>query len=154
MVVYLERYAQHHALGISFGHDAGASREDGQWCVSTSAGDLRAAHVVLATGRNERAVLPDWPGRENFQGELLHARDYRNAKPYRDRSVLVAGCGPSGVDIALELVAIGARRVWMSVRTAPLILQPQRLGVPADYFAQLIERARVPGPALRQDQPR
>jgi len=145
MIVYLERYARHHGLDISFGHDVRRIlREDGEWRVSTSAGDFRAAHIVLATGKNERAVLPDWPGRENFQGELLHARDYRNARPYRDKSVLVVGCGPSGVDIALELVAIGARRVWLSVRTAPLILQPQRLGVPADYFAQLIER----GPAF------
>ena len=145
MIVYLERYARHHALDISFGHEVRRIwREDGQWRVWTSAGDLSAAHVVLATGKNERAVLPDWPGRENFQGELLHARDYCNARPYRDRSVLVVGCGPSGVDIALELAAIGARRVRMSVRTAPLILQPQRLGIPADYFAQLIER----GPAF------
>jgi putative flavoprotein involved in K+ transport len=145
MIAYFERYARHHALDISFGHDVRRIwRAAGGWRVSTSTGDLRAAHVVLATGKNERAVLPDWPGRDNFRGELRHARDYRTAEPYRDRSVLVAGCGPSGVDIALELVAGGARRVWMSVRTAPLILQPQRLGVPADYVAQLIER----GPAF------
>jgi putative flavoprotein involved in K+ transport len=145
MIAYFERYARHHALDISFGHDVRRIwRAAGGWRVSTSAGDLRAAHVVLATGKNERAVLPDWPGRDNFRGELRHARDYRTAEPYRDRSVLVVGCGPSGVDIALELVAGGARRVWMSVRTAPLILQPQRLGVPADYVAQLIER----GPAF------
>jgi putative flavoprotein involved in K+ transport len=142
MIVYLERYARHHALDISFGHDVQRiSREDGQWRVSTSAGDLGAAHVVLATGKNDRAVLPDWPGRENFQGELLHVRDYRNAKPYRDRSVLVVGFGSSGADIALELVATGARQVRMSARTAPLIFQPQRFGIPADDLAQLIKRA-------------
>lgn len=142
MIVYLERYARHHGLDVSFGHDVQRiSREDGEWRVSTSAGDLRAAHVVLATGKNERAVLPDWPGRDSFQGELLHAREYRNANPYRDRSVLVVGFGSSGADIALELVAIGARQVWVSVRTAPLILQPQRLGVPADDLAQLIKRS-------------
>jgi putative flavoprotein involved in K+ transport len=142
MISYLERYARHHGLDVSFGQEAlRISREDGQWSVWTSAGELRAANVVLATGKNARPVLPDWPGREDFQGELLHARDYRNASPYRGKSVLVVGCGSSGVDIALELVAIGARQVRMSVRTPPLLLAPQRLGVPADDLAQLIKRA-------------
>jgi cation diffusion facilitator CzcD-associated flavoprotein CzcO len=142
MINYFERYARHHGLDISFGQEVRRiSRTGGQWLVSTSAGDLPAAHVVLATGKNDRAVLPDWPGREEFRGELLHAREYRNAKPYRGKSVLVVGCGSSGVDIALELVAIGARQVWVSVRTPPLILPPQRLGLPADDLAQLIKRA-------------
>jgi NADPH-dependent glutamate synthase beta subunit-like oxidoreductase len=142
MINYFERYARHHGLDVRFGQEVQRiSRADGQWRVSTTAGELHAAQVVLATGKNDRAVLPDWPGREEFRGELLHAREYRNAKPYRGKSVLVVGCGSSGVDIALELIAIGARQVWMSVRTPPLLLQPERLGVPADDLAQLIKRA-------------
>jgi cation diffusion facilitator CzcD-associated flavoprotein CzcO len=142
MINYLERYARHHGLEISFGQEVRRiSREDGRWRVRTSAGELHAAHVVLATGKNDRPILPNWPGREDFRGELIHAREYRNAKPYRGKSVLVVGCGSSGVDIALELVAIGARQVLMSVRTPPLLLQPQRLGVPADDLSQLIKRA-------------
>jgi pyruvate/2-oxoglutarate dehydrogenase complex dihydrolipoamide dehydrogenase (E3) component len=142
MINYLERYARHHGLDISFGQEVlRISREGGQWRVWTSAGELHAANVVLATGKNARPVLPDWPGREGFQGELLHARDYRNAKPYQGKSVLVVGCGSSGADIALELIAIGARQVRISVRTPPLFLAPQRLGVPANDLAQLIKRS-------------
>jgi len=142
MISYFERYARHHGLQVSFGQEVRRiSREGGQWRVSTSTGELHAAQVVLATGKNEQPVLPGWPGSADFPGELLHAREYRNAEPYRGKSVLVVGCGSSAVDIALELVATGARQVWMSVRTPPLILAPQRLGVPADDLAQLIKRA-------------
>ena len=142
MIVYLERYARHHCLDIRFGVDVGQiSRQDGQWRVTTTAGDLLAEHVVLASGKNRQPVLPSWPGAHQFQGELLHARDYRNPKPYRGKEVLVVGSGSTGVDVALELVAIGARRVSMAVRTPPLILRPQRLGIPTDSFAQMVKRA-------------
>jgi putative flavoprotein involved in K+ transport len=143
VIVYLERYAREHCAEITLGVTVRsiARHDDGErWRVDTSDGVLIAPHVVVATGLNERPMLPPWPGRSGFEGELLHGSSYRNAKPYHDRDVLVVGSGMTGTDITLELLAIGARSVRMSVRTPPLIFRPQTLGVPASFMGYMVKR--------------
>jgi putative flavoprotein involved in K+ transport len=86
--------------------------------------------VVVATGYNHTPFLPEYPGRESFEGELLHASQYRNAQPYRGRDVLVVGSGNTGAEIAVDLVEGGARRVRLAVRTPPNIVRRQVAGTP------------------------
>ena len=140
MLVYLRRYARHHDLDIRTGVTVHRlSREPDGWCLQTSAGAMRCDNVVVATGTNAQRVVPAWPGREGFSGQFLHARDYVNAKPFAGKDVLVVGCGTSGPDIANELVAIGASRVRVSVRTPPLMFKRQTLGVPMSLVAHYVK---------------
>lgn len=144
MLVYLQRYASYQGLDIRTGVTVHRLSRDGyDWCLETTAGELRCRTVVLATGLHNEPVVPAWPGLEGFRGQFLHARDYVNAKPFARKDVLVVGCGTSGPDIALELLAIGAERVRMSVRTPPLIFRRQTLGIPTTVTARFVKQ--LPG---------
>lgn len=141
VIDYLERYASHHELDLMLGTEVtGLSRSDGIWNVETSNGSVEAGAVVVATGYNHTPFMPDYPGRDGFEGELLHASQYRNAEPYRGRDVLVVGSGNTGAEIAVDLVEGGARRVRLAVRTPPNIVRRQVGGTPNQVLAVALRR--------------
>lgn len=126
VVRYLEDYARHHRLEVRTGvHIDRLDRVEGRWTARGRPNDQRADAVVVATGYNHTPDVPDWPGREAFTGELLHASRYRNAEPYRGRDVLVVGTGNTGAEIAVDLVEGGAARVRLAVRTVPTFVRRQ-----------------------------
>jgi cation diffusion facilitator CzcD-associated flavoprotein CzcO len=90
-------------------------------------------------------MIPAWPGLKDFAGELVHSDEFTDALPYRDRDVLVVGAGNSGADIAVQLADIGARRVWLAVRTPPHLV---RRAVETDPFRHL-PRDICPGAVRR-----
>jgi hypothetical protein len=146
VVRYLERYAEHHRLDVRTGVEVSAiERVDGTWRVSSPQGELTARQVVVATGYNHTPRIPDWPGRGDFAGELLHAGAYRNGRPYAGRDVLVVGAGNTGAEIAVDLVEHGAGRVRLAFRTPPHILRRELGGIPAQVTGVLMRRlpARV-----------
>jgi putative flavoprotein involved in K+ transport len=100
------------------------------YALETSVGELRARCVLVAAGYDRVAEVPDWPGRESFGGELLHACEYRDPEPFAGRDVLVVGTGNSGTEIAAQLASGGAGRVWVAMRTPVNVLPRQFLGVP------------------------
>jgi putative flavoprotein involved in K+ transport len=137
-VSYLEHYARKVNVPIRF--DVRTERIDRGpqgWRLTTSRGPIDARQVVVATGYNHTPLVPDWPGRAAFTGELVHSANYRNPAPFKDRDVLVVGSGNSGAEIAADLVEGGASKVWISIRTPPNIVRrdnpggiaPQHLGI-------------------------
>ena len=146
-VAYLEEYARHHRLDLAAGVEVFRVEraEDGEgWLLHATGGRrLRASAVVVATGFNHTPHVPDWPGSQDFAGELLHARSYRAPTPYRDRDVLVVGTGNTGAEIAAELADAGAGEVWLAVRTPPHILRRSTLGWPSQASAILCRRLPV-----------
>src|SRR3954447_1770811 len=104
VIRYLEGYARHHGLDVRTRTEVTAlERWDGGWRVETPDEALGARWVVVATGYNHTPFIPDFPGKDGFEGELAHASTYRNAKPYRGRDVLVVGSGNTGAEIAVDL---------------------------------------------------
>jgi putative flavoprotein involved in K+ transport len=139
VIRYLDHYAAYHDLDVRTGVRVDRiERENGGWVLHSRAGDARAAAVVVATGYNHSPLQPNWPGREQFAGELLHARDYRNGSPYRGRDVLVVGAGNTGAEIAVDLADHGASRVRLAVRTPPYILRRSQLGIPTQLTGVLL----------------
>jgi putative flavoprotein involved in K+ transport len=132
VVRYLERYTEHHRLDVRTGVEVGrVDRDTDGWVLRSPQGDLHVAAVVVATGYNHTPLLPDWPGRSGFTGELLHASRYRNGSAYGGHDVLVVGGGNTGAEIAVDLVEHGAERVRLAVRTPPHILRREVYGLPA-----------------------
>ncbi|MBC3992936.1 NAD(P)/FAD-dependent oxidoreductase [Streptomyces sp. AC563] len=153
LVRYLEQYAEHHRLecvtGVEVARVARAAADGdappNPWVLHASGGrELTARAVVVATGYSHTPYLPDWPGRTEYAGELLHAADYRNASPYQGKDVLVVGAGNSGAEIATELAEGGAGRVRLAVRTVPHVVRRSRLGWSAQRSAVLARRLPVP----------
>lgn len=148
VVRYLEKYAEHHELEIVTGVEVSRidRAPDGTgWLLHATGGrELTGAAVVVATGFNHTPYVPDWPGRDAYTGEFLHAADYRNARPFAGRDVLVVGVGNTGAEIAVDLVEGGAARVRLAVRTAPHIVRRSTAGWAAQYTGVLVRRLPVP----------
>ncbi len=146
VVRYLEKYAEFHELELVTGVEVtriepAAPEGEGGWVLHASGGrELAAAAVVVATGFNHTPALPDWPGRDAYEGRLLHAREYRNPQPYAGQDVLVVGVGNTGAEIAVDLVEGGAARVRLAVRTAPHIMRRSTAGWPAQRSGILVRR--------------
>ncbi|WP_405472301.1 flavin-containing monooxygenase [Streptomyces canus] len=147
VVRYLEKYTEFHELETVTGVEVSRVERtpDGTgWLLHATGGrELTGAAVVVATGYNHTPLLPDWPGRDTYKGELLHAGGYRNPEPYADRDVLVVGVGNTGAEIAVDLVEGGASRVRLSVRTAPHIVRRSTAGWAAQYTGVLVRRLPV-----------
>ena len=147
VVRYLEGYVRHHGLDVRTGVEVRSLERDAdadEWILDTTAGELRARYVVVATGYNHTPVMPDWAGRESFEGELIHGSEYRNAGPYRGRDVLVVGSGNTGAEIAVDLVEGGAGRVRIAVRTPPAVMLRESNGIPSQVTGVLIRHLPLP----------
>ena len=147
VVRYLEKYAEVHELEIVTGVEVSRierSADGTGWLLHATGGrELTGRAVVVATGTNHTPRLPDWPGRDTYTGELLHATDYRNPGPYAGRDVLVVGVGNTGAEIAVDLVEGGASRVRLSVRTTPHIVRRSTAGWAAQYTGIVVRRLPV-----------
>jgi putative flavoprotein involved in K+ transport len=128
-VRYLEDYAAHHRLDVRFGTEARkVTAKTGGWLVETADGALEATFVVLATGYDHDPKLPDWPGRDDYRGELIHSGAYRSPEPYRGRDVVVVGPNTTGSEVANYLAKGGAARVRVACRTPPSLTRRKFLG--------------------------
>lgn len=147
VVRYLEKYAEYHDLEIVTGVEVSrvepAPHGSGWLLRATGGRELTGAAVVVATGHNHTPRVPDWPGRADYTGELLHAGEYRDPAPYTGRDVLVVGAGNTGAEIAVDLVEGGASRVRLAVRTTPHIVRRSTAGWPAQLTSILVRRLPV-----------
>jgi dimethylaniline monooxygenase (N-oxide forming) len=166
MAAYLDSYAD--AFGLRKRIRFGVTVErlephaDGGWLLAFDDGTaLRARAAVVATGHDWCPRLPEYAG--GFDGEVLHAHDYRTPEPLAGRRVLVVGAGQSAAEIAVELSGHAAR-TCLSIRS-PVHVVPRRLaGTPYDardtwpanrlpwpllnrLFAREVERELGPVPA-------
>jgi putative flavoprotein involved in K+ transport len=126
-VAYLERYAAQSQVPICE-HVALKSVEslpgDG-FMLGTSAGDIHANAVVLATGAYQRPHRP--AAAQTLPTELaqIDVDDYRNEQTLPPGKVLIIGSGQSGCQIAEELSEAG-RDVVVACGRAPWA--PRRFG--------------------------
>lgn len=97
----------------------------------------RYPRVVVATGRYNAPLRPPVAGLDSFSGAggVLHSFDYAGPAAWRDRSVVVAGCSISALEIASELALGGARQVIVTLRRQRYVLQKLLAGVPTDHVA-------------------
>ncbi|CAH0728412.1 unnamed protein product, partial [Brenthis ino] len=110
---YVKDYARHFDLEqhIKFLHRVNlVTRKDNVWIVKYQnilSGDEFEEEfdfVIVGNGHHSKPHMPNIPGEELFKGSIIHSHDYREPDPYTDRRVLVIGAGPSGMDIAIDLV--------------------------------------------------
>ena len=78
-------------------------------------------HLVLATGNNAQPIMPDFPTRADYQGEVIHAVEYKGWDRWVGKKAVVVGCGVSGHDIAQDLAEHGVD-VTMVQRSGVVVL--------------------------------
>lgn len=145
-VSYVEAYAADLQQPIRFGVSAQRVRRNGGdgWLVNTDNGDIVARHVVIATGPERQPYMPQWPGQENFQGELIHSADFRHVNDYIGKRILVIGASNSGIDIANHLTKVSIGASWMSVRTGPTVAPQYALGLSAHMLLMWLRWLPIP----------
>lgn len=136
-VAYLEQYLAFLDLPIEFGNGAKRIEKDpqGAWRVDTDRETITARHVIIATGSDRDPVVPAWPGREFYRGEIIHAGQFRHARDYAGKSVLLVGPGNSGMDIGNHLVKEAIKPSWLSVRGGTWVAPKYLLGIPLQPLA-------------------
>jgi putative flavoprotein involved in K+ transport len=119
MIEYVEGYARSFDAPVREGVTVtGLRSRGGVYALETSAGELLADNVVLATGAFQRPT-PSAPGAESATGVLqLHTSAYRRPDQLPDGGVLIVGSGQSGCQIADELLDAG-RDVHLAVGRCP-----------------------------------
>jgi cation diffusion facilitator CzcD-associated flavoprotein CzcO len=147
-VAYLNEYAHHFQLRIVTGQTVRRILQDSAtpnaWRIEHGGGEWRCRVVVVATGQYRVPVMPPWPGRETFGGQLSHSVSYSNGKPFVGKHVLVVGAGNSGAEIATDLMECGASFVALSVRTPPPIVPRDPFGLPVQRTSILLSFLPAP----------
>ncbi|XP_063981107.1 uncharacterized protein LOC135164569 [Diachasmimorpha longicaudata] len=123
---FLERYCDHFKVRqyIQFLHNVElveptVDEKENKWKVTVKSlkdGSTRTEYfdtVMVCNGHYFQPHLPVIEGREQFKGKQLHSHDYRIPEIFADKTVVVVGAGPSGMDLALE-ISKKARKVILS----------------------------------------
>jgi putative flavoprotein involved in K+ transport len=120
MADYLERYAAHHELPVR--HNVRVlrlSKSGEQFQISTTAGELTADNVIVASGSYGDAKVPAFARELDDHVVQLHSSAYRNPGQLQPGGVLLVGAGNSGADIALDVV--GRHPTWLAGPQVPHI---------------------------------
>ncbi|SEB46646.1 Predicted flavoprotein CzcO associated with the cation diffusion facilitator CzcD [Nocardioides exalbidus] len=136
---YFEQYVDHFGFRDAITFDTtveDVSRAaDGRWDVRISGPDGTETRtydaVLVANGHHWDARWPEpaYPG--TFDGQQIHAHDYRSADQLAGRDVVVVGAGNSAMDIAVQSSLVARTTTW-SVRRTEWVLRKYFLGKPSD----------------------
>lgn len=99
--------------------------DDGSECFEVRVKDLledrldssQFDYVIVATGHFSVPNVPFFEGIERFPGRVMHSHDFREAREFTAKRLLVIGGSYSAEDIALQCHKYGAASVTISYRT-------------------------------------
>ncbi|MDX8447449.1 NAD(P)/FAD-dependent oxidoreductase [Mesorhizobium captivum] len=74
-------------------------------------------HVIVASGHFSTPNVPEFPGFETFNGRILHAHDFRDAREFVGQDILIIGTSYSAEDIGSQCWKYGCKSVTVSHRT-------------------------------------
>ncbi|HEX7172004.1 MAG TPA: NAD(P)/FAD-dependent oxidoreductase [Candidatus Limnocylindria bacterium] len=143
IVAFLEGYAAGSGAPVREGVAVTSleARTRGGFVAQTSAGDLEAGHVIVATGAYQRPHRP--PGSESLPDDILQIdlHDYHSPAALPPGPVLIIGSGQSGCQLAEELRE-ARRDVVLACGKAPWA--PRRIG-DHDMYWWLVESGFLEG---------
>ena len=170
---YLESYARLLKIAVwtsSSAENIRFDEDEHKWHLDVVRGDgqrrsLSPNHLVIATGANNKPLMPNVGGMDVFKGDVMHATNYPGADNWLGKKAVVVGAGTTGHDIAQELAERGvdvtlAQRtptVIYNVETVQKLIYPSYDEVPtshkwedADLTMALTPFSELPaqGPAL------
>ncbi|OCT82910.1 dimethylaniline monooxygenase [N-oxide-forming] 2 isoform X2 [Xenopus laevis] len=99
----------------------------GQWDVTSECNGKQQTEifdaVLICIGHHCTQNLPlhNFPGIENFKGQYLHSRQYKNPHPFKNKRIIVVGIGNTAVDLVVELSSV-AKQVYLSTRRGAWIV--------------------------------
>lgn len=138
---YFEDYAKHFGFRnkITFNTTVTKVKPDADngWHVSTSGPNGEHTqhydYVLVANGHHwdPRWPEPAYPG--TFDGDQIHAHDFRSGEQLEGKNVVVVGAGNSAMDIVVE-ASFKARSAHWSVRRGQWVLRKMLFGRASDQI--------------------
>jgi cation diffusion facilitator CzcD-associated flavoprotein CzcO len=92
-----------------------------RWRIETSRGALTARVLVSAPGLLSEPKVPEVPGLDGFEGEVVHTARWREAGELAGKRVAVVGTGATAVQLVPRLQA-QVERLYVFQRTPPWVL--------------------------------
>nr|XP_054765940.1 flavin-containing monooxygenase 5-like [Lytechinus pictus] len=113
-------------------------QETGRWSVRFKHKDGKIETeifnaVLVCTGMYSSGMVPDYPGKNEFHGQILHGGQFRTGRHFQNKTILVIGSSHSAGDIAC-MSCDYARQVYMSMRDGAWIVPRILNGQPADTY--------------------
>ena len=68
---------------------------------------VRPRHLVFANGVSSYPMIPDVPGLDDFEGEIIHSEGFDSGAGWEGKNAFILGTGSSANDIALDLHSHG-----------------------------------------------
>ena len=84
--------------------------------ITSADSEYQFDRLIVATGHFSTPNTPKFDGIDKFEGRVIHAHDFKNAREFRGQRVLLIGSSYSAEDIALQLYKFGAGHVTVSYR--------------------------------------
>ena len=114
VIDYLSRYEQRYQFPIVRPvHVSSVTHINNQFVVHAGERTWRCRALVSATGTWRQPHVPEYAGREMYQGQQIHSAHYVDAHPFAGKRVLVVGGGNSGAQILAELSHV-AETIWVT----------------------------------------
>ncbi|CAO2653089.1 Nn.00g025000.m01.CDS01 [Neocucurbitaria sp. VM-36] len=139
---YIESYARHFDIlkDVVFGASvtrATRNEDDTKWRLEMLVnGEPRSEEfdkVVFCHGYQTIPNMPNYEGKELFEGQLMHGQQFRTAAGLEGKNVVVVGMSSTASDIINNLLPV-ASKVYMSHRRGGYIFPTWRKGVPGDLL--------------------
>lgn len=113
---YIDDYVARFNIKPRYNRNVSSAKFDEEirrWSVEAVNGEgvvevYESKFLVVASGENDIENVPEIAGLGDFEGEVFHSRHYKNGSRYEGKTVLVVGCGNSGMEIAFDLSNFGA----------------------------------------------
>lgn len=108
----LRRYFKHAGKVLDLDKDTcfdtvvlGAEFEGSRWTVHTQDGrETRCNYLIMATGASFKTHRPDFPGMDDYQGQIFHSADFpAQGLDVKGKKVGIVGNGATGVQILQEM---------------------------------------------------
>ncbi|WP_417262538.1 NAD(P)-binding domain-containing protein [Celeribacter sp.] len=80
----------------------------------------RFDNVIVASGHFSSPNVPEYEGFDQFNGRIVHAHDFRDAREFEGKDVLLMGSSYSAEDIGSQCWKYGANSVTTCYRSAPM----------------------------------
>lgn len=72
--------------------------------------------VAICSGLHNVPRIPEFPGQQKFEGQILHSANYKDPEIFKGRKVLIIGTGETAFDLGYAAATNGAQSVTMSTR--------------------------------------
>lgn len=111
------------------------SSDEALWTVTVEAeGRTRqfsCSFLFLCAGyyNYERGYLPDFPGREDFQGRIVHPQFWTPDIDYAGKRVVVIGSGATAVTLVPELARLAAHVTMLQRSPTYIVARPSQDGI-------------------------